>query len=424
MVTSKRRHQAVSSKNTSQEEENNLNEQSGQIQNAPSLTPEKHAAPKAYQLHASVSSSIMTITMTSPDVDMQTRPADGYTILEVSVVVAVLAILASIGIPAVLNMVKDSKIDQAKATLNSAVAECLQTTRTDPENASAARPTDEKLSGLASAGYQVDSAQNTCSDFLIKPSDPSENYLFPMGFMVRNGKVTKIAIPAGDRGSENACKSWGTCGVPPELQAEWDRLAKIEADKKACNDAFYTFLNSGSKGQKNVWDDDSQSCSRVQWVLDGTRYTSKDAYDAAFTAKVGKQCAAELASYASNNPPNGPYKNDCGIDTYFFNGVNLESSDPTLYESKKLEYNNQQCAAAENSWLKDGKAGQFTWPSGLSCTAKWKCPAENNKVFTDQASYTASSCGTPPIPKCIEPPRPWFCSRLPSHEACQNQCKK
>ena len=348
---------------------------------------------------------------------------NGFSVLELTAVLAVLSILAGLSIPAFIDFIKSSRIDQAKAALNAAISDCLQQARSSPDDATTSSPTEENLSVLESVGYQIDSAKNTCSDFLIKPISSTEDYLFAMGFMIRNGKVAKTAIPASDRGSESACKAWGTCGISPELQAEWDRLAKIEADKKACNDSFYTFLNSGSKGQKNVWDDATQSCSRAQWVLDGTRYTSKDAYYSAFTDKVGKQCAAELAGYSSNNPPNGPYKNDnCGIDTYFFNGVNLESSDPTLYESKKLEYNNQQCAAAENSWLKDGKAGQFTWPNGLSCTAKWKCPAENNKVFTDQASYTASTCGTPPKPPCIEPPKEWYCSRAPSRPECQNKC--
>jgi prepilin-type N-terminal cleavage/methylation domain-containing protein len=322
---------------------------------------------------------------------------EGFSLLELAVVVAILSILAGISIPAFVNILKSSRIDEAKSKLNSAIAECLQKYRSDPINAATAVVPESSLAGLEQAGYKIDASKNKCNDFMISPADPKENYLFPMGFMVRNGKVTKLATPASDRGSESACKSWGTCGIPPELQAEWDRLAKIEADKKVCNDAFYTFLNSGSKGQKNVWDDTNQSCSRVQWVLDGTRYTSKDAYDAAFTAKVGKECAASLATYARNNPPNGLYRNEaCDINTYFLNGTNLESSDPAVYQAKQKEYNDLQCNAAEQVWLSAGSAGAFTWPAGLSCNAKWKCPAENNKIYLDLNSYKTSSCAAPP----------------------------
>ena len=327
--------------------------------------------------------------------------------MELAAVVAVLGILAGFTIPAFLTFQKSSRIDQAKAVLNAAIAECLQTYRTNPDSAGNTSVDEQKLAPLIGSGYVVDGSRDKCDEFWIKPSDSSEDYLFSMGFMVRNGKVIKVAIPARDRGSEAKCKSWGTCGIPQELQAEWDRLARIEAEKKACNDDFYTFLNSGNKGQKNVWDESSQSCSRAQWVLDGTRYTNKEAYDAAFTAKVGKECLAELSSYSSSNPPNGRYTNSkCDIDTYFLNGKDLETSDPVIYESRLLEYKQQQCAAAENNWLNSGSDGAFVSPSGMSCQVKWKC---NTQIYTDEASYKSSSCGAPPPPPPVPPPTKRVC---------------
>ena len=354
----------------------------------------------------------------------------GFSLAELATSVAIIGVLSAIAIPQVYKYgLKLPRADEAKSILNSTISECLRTTRygTSPSEL-LLDPSIISNDRLEPLGYKLlDTYKPTCSKTEISPIESSEELLYRMGFLISaTGKVIKTAIPAKDKSSLPSCKAWAgvNCGITPELQAEWDKLAKIEADKKACNDAFYTFLNSGSKGQKNVWDDASQSCSRAQWVLDGTRYTSKEAYDAAFTAKVGKECLAELASYSANNPPNGRYTNQkCDIDTYFLNGKNLETSDPAIYESARLEYNNQQCAAAENAWLSNGVPGPFTWPSGLSCTAKWKCPTENNKVYTDQASYTASSCGTPPKPACVEPTKPWFCSRIPSHEACANQCR-
>lgn len=174
----------------------------------------------------------------------------GFSLLELVAVVVVLGMKAGISLPAFINFLKASKINQTKAILNSAIATCLQNYRSDPDNADSATLPEASLAGVEQAGYKVNAGKDKCSDFMVSPSDPNENYLFSIGFMVRNGKVTKLAIPSSDRSSENSCKSWGTCGIPPELQAEWDRLAKIEADKKACNDVFCTFLNSGSKGQK------------------------------------------------------------------------------------------------------------------------------------------------------------------------------
>ena len=351
----------------------------------------------------------------------------GYSLIELAAVVSIFSILAAIAIPQAYKYgVELPRIDGAKSHMNSALADCLRHSRSGAD-LQKTLPDETVISDdlLDNLGYSI-KASPSCSSFFITPKSQNAQLAYEFGFRINGaGKATKFAVPAADKASLSSCQAWAgvNCTASAEQQEIWDRIDRIEALKKECNDAFYTFLNSGSKGQKNAWDDESQSCSRVQWVLDGTRYTSKDAYDAAFTAKVGKQCAAELASYSSNNPPNGRYKNDnCGIDTYFLNGVNLESSDPTLYESKKLEYNNQQCNAAENAWLKDGKPGDFIWPSGLSCTAKWKCPAENNKVFLDKSSYDASSCGTPPKPACVEPPPRPICQFIPSHILCARQC--
>jgi prepilin-type N-terminal cleavage/methylation domain-containing protein len=340
--------------------------------------------------------------------------SSGFSLAELATSVAIIGVLSAIAIPQVYKYgLKLPRTDEAKSILNSAISECLRSIRYGASpSQSALDSTIISNNRLEPLGYKLLNASYNpnCSRTEIAPIDATEDLLYQMGFMINPaGKVVKTAIPAKDKSSLPSCKAWAgdNCGISPELQAEWDRIAKIEADKKACNDAFYTFLNSGSKGQKNVWDDDSQSCSRAQWVLDGTRYTSKAAYDAAFTAKVGKECLAELSSYSSSNPPNGRYTNSkCEIDTYFLNGANLETSDPVIYEAKLLEYNQQQCAAAENKWLQASTNGAFSSPSGLNCQVKWKC---NTQIYTDEASYKSSSCAAPPPPQPQPPPTQRVC---------------
>lgn len=336
--------------------------------------------------------------------------SSGFSILELAVVVTVLSILAGISLPAFFDFVKSSRIDAAKAQLNSLLAECLKNSRLDSYDLS--EPIDNpNLSTLEGLGYRIDNKSNSCEHFSIEPSDPGDKFTYTLGFRVglgsdNNIRVEKFAIPSDSSSALGSCKLWAgaNCSASSDQQQKWEEEAKLAEAKKLCNDEFYTFLNNGSKGQKNVWDDASQSCSRAQWVLEGTRYTSKDAYNAAFTAKVGKECAASLAAYANNNPPNGPYKNEaCDIDTYFLNGSNLESSDPAVYQAKQKEYNDLQCDAAEQAWLSDGTAGAFTWPAGLSCIAKWKCPVESNRIFTDINSFNTSSCAAPT--ECVKDKR-------------------
>ena len=98
----------------------------------------------------------------------------GYTIMELAAVVAVLGILAGFTIPAFLKFQKSSRIDQAKAVLNTSIADCLQTYRTDPDSAGDTAVDEQKLAPLNGSGYVVDGSKNKCNEFWIKPSDPSE----------------------------------------------------------------------------------------------------------------------------------------------------------------------------------------------------------------------------------------------------------
>ena len=284
----------------------------------------------------------------------------GFSILELAVVVTILSILAGISIPSFLNFLKSSRIDQAKASLNTAIAECLQNYRTDPDNADKALVPDEKLAGLAEAGYNVVDGKNKCSDFMLKPRDPNENYLFQMGFMVRNGKVTKIAFPATDQGSKNACASWGTCGVPPELQDEWDRIAALEAAKKQCNEKFYNWLRKPSSGSNTRWDETSKSCSLKTWAFEGSIQANEDAYKKAEKDKYGEICTQKTADIKNKGTlTQGPYTiQECGERQFFFclgeDKGSLDIMNACIQENQEAA-----CLTQRGDALKANKNGVF-----------------------------------------------------------------
>ena len=58
----------------------------------------------------------------------------GFTLLELIVVLAGLGILSSLAIPNFIKLLDSNKVDEIKALLNSAAADCLQNSRseTDP----------------------------------------------------------------------------------------------------------------------------------------------------------------------------------------------------------------------------------------------------------------------------------------------------
>lgn len=340
----------------------------------------------------------------------------GYTILEMVVTIAILSILAAISIPAFFNIIKNSRIDQAKSVLNSAIAECLQAYRVDPTNAVNTPVTIQGLSALDEAGYQVDATRNTCGDFMLNPKDPNETYLFPIGFMVRNGKVTKIATPAADRNSEAACKAWGTCGVPPELQAQWDALAKIEADKKVCEDKFWTWLRIPSSGSTVRWDNTTNTCSLVVWAFEGTQQADQAAYEAAIQRKYGEICVQKIAAEKTKTPPTtgGPITiTECGPrEFYFCLGDDKGSLDAM---NACIAANAEAKCIADRELVRlngpNGKYGPVPGP-GACGDVVWRCddPVLGKVMVTTEAAYLQTtcgavpppprSCGTPPISQC------------------------
>lgn len=338
---------------------------------------------------------------------------EGFSLLELVAALVVLMLLASLGIPSVLKWIKLSRIDESKSLMNSAAAECLQALRSGSTLSNTA-PSEITISNdrLNPIGYRVKTTDKSCSSYFIEPSDSQETLLYTMGFKIDpNGRVIKIAIPARDSSSLNSCKAWaGTnCGVSPEQQAEWDRQAALAKAKQECNDSFYTSLSNKYSGQLKRWDDTSNSCTMTTWAFEGTIQSNEEAFKAAREAKLGKICTQRLQEKQTSGFDGLFSDSECGIKTYFFRGTDLNTDDKTIYDAKVREYQQQQCAAAEATWIQSAAKGAFTSPSGLSCTAKWKC---NSTIYTDQASYNASTCAAPP------PAQPPVSPSLPTTRRC------
>ena len=109
----------------------------------------------------------------------------GYTIIELSVVLAILAILAGVSVPNISKWLKLAKIDETKSVVNSALAECIQTFRdgTIPKDAT---PPDRIISNerLEPSGYKIKTSDNTCASYLVTPKSDKEDILFELGFKI------------------------------------------------------------------------------------------------------------------------------------------------------------------------------------------------------------------------------------------------
>ena len=89
------------------------------------------------------------------------KGSEGFSLLEIAVVLAVLSLLSSIAIPNILKIGKDSNLSEAQALLNSAAADCLQSARNGLTLTSISPSTNiisnSKLSGI---GYKIKENKN------------------------------------------------------------------------------------------------------------------------------------------------------------------------------------------------------------------------------------------------------------------------
>jgi len=317
--------------------------------------------------------------------------AYGYSILELVVVIAILSAIAGIAFPSINRWIALARIDSVKTLLNSAAAECLQGIRegNSPEEIPI-KETTVSNETLGSYGYKIKESDKSCASFFVIPINEDEKFMYPLGVKINSlGEIAKIAIPASDSGSLNSCKNWAgvNCGVSPEQQAIWDALAKIEKDKKTCNDEFYTWLQKPSSGSNNRWDETTKSCTLETWAYKGSIQKDQAAVQSARAADLGAECAAKLKAKSSESPPfDGLFSDpDCG-STYFCSGKDLATDSLTAYSACKEEERVQKCTAALGDWKNTKANGKF---EVAGCQAAWAC---NGTYYNTQTDFDKTTC--------------------------------
>ena len=172
----------------------------------------------------------------------------GFTLVELVVVIAGLAALASFSIPSFLNSIKLNKIEEAKAIMNAYASDCLGKYRisTDPadfiENAVPDQLDNMRLSTLS---YQIDGNKNKCAHLGIKPLNKEEKGLYAFDFrMSSEGKILKTATSPNNLRFLNSCRSWAgkNCGLSEAQKAEFARLAALAKAESECISNYNKWL--------------------------------------------------------------------------------------------------------------------------------------------------------------------------------------
>ena len=329
----------------------------------------------------------------------------GFTIVELVVVLAGLAALASFSIPSIFRSVKLNRVEEAKALMNSYAADCLSKYRlsTNPvdfiENSTPDQLDDIKLSTLQ---YKIDGDKNKCSHLAIKPLNENEKDLFSFDFrMTSDGEILKTAKPSDNPSFLNSCRSWAgkNCGLSEAQQAEFARLAELAKAKSQCISNYSAWLTAGNSGEFVSWDNNNESCNRPVFAFEGTPVNSAEAVEQAQQAKYGLACAKWRGEQRTNNTTSqNPLTKtpECGgVNYWFHSGIEFLSQAAWNEHDDLLKA--QACNKDKSDAISQGVKGKYTYkptPGPDPCgKVVWLC---NGEVFSSLSGYETSTCSPPP----------------------------
>ena len=342
---------------------------------------------------------------------ISSRP-EGFTLLELIVVLAGLGILSSLAIPNFIKYLDYARVDEAKSLLNSAAADCLQGLRREGTNRLNNPLSEDIISDdhLENTGYEFEINANKCGDTMIVAQNENDEERLPqLGFRIsEDGVLTKRAV---DTGSDSlyAAKSWAGSNIleAAGLAELREYEQQIRNAKAACDKGFEDWLKTNPTGSKPKWNASASSgcpskppkivnstcttngCVDEIFYLDG-EYCGTDPkhLEKCIEDKLGKLCGEKLNQHKANKTTSSTSRatiiEECENKEFWLcKGVDQGSKselENCLRKDEEASCINQQENARESGHT--GKFGPLPGP-GKCADVKWIC----EKTFVSEQDY-------------------------------------
>ena len=314
---------------------------------------------------------------------------NGFSLVEVVIVIAVLSTLSAISLPNIIRTINSNRIDEAKILMDSYAAECLREFRIgkDLSTTSPASFSEKKINAL---GFKK-SSNSKCNNFSIEPTNINDNLYFQMDFRIGSdsGTLIKTATPHSNPSGSNACELWAgdLCSTSNTLKNNWDNVFEIEKKKANCEQAFFDWRNTQPSGTKNRWDDSANSCSKKTWVHKTYIADSEADYQ---EIKKSEECSTAKDAYSTYTGEK--YISECEKTFYFYSGVDMGSKN--LMQGKLIEDDEIACKVNRENKRQTASNGKYIGEqsSGSCGNTYWIC---NQKILSSLDQWKESSCYSP-----------------------------
>lgn len=312
---------------------------------------------------------------------------EGFTLIELIVVLAGLGILSSLAIPNYMKYLDYAKVDEAKALLNSTAADCLQKLRRKGLGSLNEEINSDIISftRLKSTSYTFKEGEtgSTDQDFLPNCSSvfitaisrtDREQRLPDLGFtLTENGIITKIAVNSGSE-TKYPAESWAGKNTTDEAELiEWQALnTAIIRAKEDCKNNRNTFVQTSGNGPTKMWNPEATSqcttkppkfedpstctasgCTTDVWYLDGEicGYTA-EAFEKCRSDKFDRECQEDRSNRMNENATTGTVDGEtlprCGSERFwFFDGEDVGSAQ--AWSQLKCNQNKQDLLSTTHS---------------------------------------------------------------------------
>ena len=333
----------------------------------------------------------------------------GYSITELIVVVAGIASLAALATPNVVRYVKEGQVDEAKALLNTAAAECLLQINqgrslSEEIGKTTATPDSLKTGKSLPGNYQftgkpkLKDGNPSCVNLELSDPSSKDSRLLTLraGYDPETKRIEKSATWKHED-SKTACEKWGECIAGEEAAARAKKRAE-EAARKAklaeCESKWTEFKRDKKSGP---W---TNACTgETRWAFEGRPVNDEDAFNKEMQAAKDQRKWKDFDAWvlAGNE---GFYGKD-GIDWYGYKKKKYSSEE---------EFKNAKCDFETNEGITNKQTKEILdciEPTYVHAGKKYKIKQEwLNAIEASEAppQPAPQPPGKNPTPPGVTPP--------------------